>query len=123
MMDCDRAGRRRRRADSRRRSRAAERLPTKSDGAFPALVALYDNTASLQDRTVGTGVAAPELARQFGAGGYVGRASRPHLRCAPALPGYAPYGELKFEVPVLARMATSMRASGCASARSSKACR
>src|SRR6187399_2996429 len=43
--------------------------------AVPELVELYDNTASLQDRTVGTGVVAPALARQFGAGGYVGRAS------------------------------------------------
>ena len=42
---------------------------------FPALVKLYDETASLQDRTVGTGIVKPELARQFGAGGYVGRAS------------------------------------------------
>ena len=42
---------------------------------FPRLVELYDNTASLQDRTVATGVVAAELARQFGAAGYVGRAS------------------------------------------------
>ena len=32
---------------------------------FPALVDLYDNTASLQDRTVGTGVLRPELARSL----------------------------------------------------------
>src|SRR5690348_15602655 len=42
---------------------------------FPRLVDLYDNTASLQDRTATTGILRPELARQFGAGGYVGRAS------------------------------------------------
>src|SRR6266436_8517425 len=42
---------------------------------FPQLVELYDNTASLQDRTASTGVLRGELARQFGAGGYVGRAS------------------------------------------------
>src|ERR1700676_5323909 len=42
---------------------------------FPALVELYDNTASLQDRTVGTGVLNPALARQYAAGGYIGRAS------------------------------------------------
>src|SRR5437763_11004695 len=40
---------------------------------FPELVELYDNTASLQDRTVGTGVLKTELARQYGCGGYVGR--------------------------------------------------
>jgi Ni,Fe-hydrogenase III large subunit len=42
---------------------------------FPALVELYDNTASLQDRTVDTGVLKPPLARQYAAGGYIGRAS------------------------------------------------
>jgi Ni,Fe-hydrogenase III large subunit len=66
---------------------------------FPALIALYDNTASLQDRTVGTGVARPELARRFGAGGYVGRASGRAFD-ARQLPGYPPYDELKFDVPI-----------------------
>jgi Ni,Fe-hydrogenase III large subunit len=42
---------------------------------FPGLVELYDNTASLQDRTVATGILKPALARQYGAGGFVGRAS------------------------------------------------
>ena len=42
---------------------------------FPELVEVYDNTASLQDRTVTTGYLSPTLARAFGAGGYVGRAS------------------------------------------------
>src|SRR6185369_16440540 len=67
---------------------------------FPALVELYDNTASLQDRTVGTGVLKPELARQFAAGGYVGRASGRGSDARRA-PGYPPYDELRFEVPVL----------------------
>jgi Ni,Fe-hydrogenase III large subunit len=65
---------------------------------FPALIALYDNTASLQDRTVGTGVLRADLARRFGAGGYVGRASGRAFD-ARRSPGYAPYGELKFDVP------------------------
>jgi Ni,Fe-hydrogenase III large subunit len=66
---------------------------------FPALIALYDSTASLQQRTVGTGVLSPELALRFGAGGYVGRASgRPFD--ARRSPGYAPYGQLKFDVPI-----------------------
>ena len=51
--------------------------------AFPQLVELYDNTASLQDRTVGTGVLAPELAQQFACGGFVGRASGRIVRRAP----------------------------------------
>ena len=67
---------------------------------LPRLVELYDNTASLQDRTVATGFVRAEYARQFGAGGFIGRASgRPFD--ARRRPGYAPYGELEFEVPVL----------------------
>ncbi len=67
---------------------------------FPRLIELYDNTASLQDRTVSTGFVKPEYARQFGAGGYVGRASDRAFD-ARRTPGYAPYNELAFEVPVL----------------------
>jgi Ni,Fe-hydrogenase III large subunit/Ni,Fe-hydrogenase III component G len=67
---------------------------------FPALVELYDNTASLQDRTVATGVLTPALARQFGAGGFVGRASGQGFDARRAL-GYAPYDQLDFTVPIL----------------------
>ena len=67
--------------------------------SFPELVELYDRTASLQDRTVATGILKPELARQYAAGGYVGRGSGRAFD-ARRTPGYAPYGELKFEVPV-----------------------
>jgi Ni,Fe-hydrogenase III large subunit len=67
---------------------------------FPRLVELYDNTASLQDRTVTAGIVRPEYARQFGAGGYVGRAAGRYFD-ARRTPGYAPYDELQFEVPVL----------------------
>jgi Ni,Fe-hydrogenase III large subunit len=66
---------------------------------FPKLVELYDNTASLQDRTAATGVLRGELARQFGAGGYVGRASGRTFD-ARKMPGYPPYDRLDFEVPV-----------------------
>ena len=66
---------------------------------FPELVELYDNTASLQDRTVATGILKPELARQFGAGGYVGRASGRGFDARRAFP-YPPYDELPFDVPV-----------------------
>ena len=68
--------------------------------AFPRLIELYDNTASLQDRTVTTGILKPELAHQFGAGGYVGRASGRAFDARRAF-GYAPYDRLSFEVPVL----------------------
>ena len=67
---------------------------------FPPLVNLYDLTASLQDRTVGTGILRPELAQQFGAGGYVGRASGRDFD-ARRTPGYAPYDTLALAVPVL----------------------
>jgi len=67
---------------------------------FPAIVRLYDDTASLQDRTVGTGKVSSALVRQYAAGGYVGRsagrnfdARRDHV--------YPPYDQLRFTVPVL----------------------
>ena len=65
---------------------------------FPGLVRLYDETASLQDRTVGAGIVDPALAAQFGVGGYVGRASGRGFdaRCRP---GYPPYDRLTFAVP------------------------
>jgi Ni,Fe-hydrogenase III large subunit len=66
---------------------------------FPALIELYDNTASLQDRTVSTGVLKPALARQYGCGGYIGRASGRDFDARRALP-YPPYDCLKFDVPV-----------------------
>jgi Ni,Fe-hydrogenase III large subunit len=67
---------------------------------FPDLIELYDNTASLQDRTVTTGIVKPELAAQFGASGYVGRASGRAFDARRAF-AYAPYDRLSFEVPVL----------------------
>lgn len=67
---------------------------------FPKLVELYDNTASLQDRTVGAGIVSPELASQYAAGGFVGRASGRAFD-ARLLPGYAPYDQLRFEIPLL----------------------
>ncbi len=66
---------------------------------FPELIEIYDNTASLQDRTVGTGTLSPTLARAFGAGGYVGRASGRAFDARMAL-RYPPYDALEFEVPV-----------------------
>jgi Ni,Fe-hydrogenase III large subunit len=67
---------------------------------FPALIELYDNTASLQDRTVATGRLKGELARQYGAGGYVGRASGRDFDVRRDF-AYSPYDELAFEVPGL----------------------
>ncbi len=66
---------------------------------FPALVRLYDETASLQDRTVGAGTLAPALALRFGAGGFVGRASGRDVDVRRDL-AYAPYDALPPAVPV-----------------------
>jgi Ni,Fe-hydrogenase III large subunit len=67
---------------------------------FPDLVEVYDNTESLKDRTVSTGVVSGPLAEQFGAGGFVGRASGRSFDARRA-PGYPPYDRLQFEVPVV----------------------
>jgi Ni,Fe-hydrogenase III large subunit/Ni,Fe-hydrogenase III component G len=67
---------------------------------LPQLIELYDNTASLQDRTVTTGIVSQNLVRQFGAGGFVGRASGRNFD-ARRTPGYRPYDRLRFDVPVL----------------------
>lgn len=66
---------------------------------LPGLVELYDSTTSLQDRTVGAGIMSPELARHFGAGGFVGRASGRSFDSRRS-PGYPPYDALRFEVPI-----------------------
>ena len=67
---------------------------------FRALVTLYDETPSLEDRTVGAGVVKAELARQFGAGGFVGRASGRAFDTRTAFP-YPPYDSIAPETPVL----------------------
>lgn len=70
--------------------------------AFPAVVALYEDTASLQDRTVRTGMVHHDLAMQFGAGGYVGRASGRSFDARCVMP-WPPYDQLDFEIPLLQR--------------------
>ena len=68
--------------------------------AMPRLTKLYDDTPSLQDRTVTTGILRPDLARQFAPGGYIGRASGRDFDARRDL-AYAPYDSLTFAVPVL----------------------
>lgn len=67
-------------------------------GTFPSLVALYDRVASLQDRTVSTGILDCGLAKRFGVGGFVGRASGRDFDTRRDL-AYAPYDRLQFAVP------------------------
>ncbi|HEV3180565.1 MAG TPA: NADH-quinone oxidoreductase subunit C [Steroidobacteraceae bacterium] len=68
-------------------------------GEFPELIELYDNTASLQDRTVATGVLNPALAAEFAAPGYVGRASGRAFDARVVLP-YGPYDAAPVEMVV-----------------------
>src|SRR5262249_53734349 len=67
---------------------------------FRRLIGIYDEKPSLLDRTVGTGITRLALAHRFGAGGYVGRACG-RGQDARRNPGYPPYDDLEFEVPVL----------------------
>lgn len=61
--------------------------------------ALYDDMPSLLDRTTGTGIVSASLAHRFGAGGHVGRASSRGFDSRKT-PGYPPYDDLDFPVPV-----------------------
>ena len=67
---------------------------------FPPLIELFENTSTLQDRMVGTGILSADLAGQFAAGGFVGRASGRDFDARKA-PAYPPYDVLFFTVPVL----------------------
>lgn len=78
---------------------ALQHVVAEIEGRLPLLVALYDDTASLQDRTVGTGVVSRSLAHRFGAGGFVGRASGRAFDARRAI-AYPPYPDLSFDTPV-----------------------
>jgi Ni,Fe-hydrogenase III large subunit len=64
---------------------------------LPRILSLYDDTASLQDRTVRTGILPKALARQFAAGGCVGRASGRNFDSRRDY-AYAPYELTGFSV-------------------------
>jgi len=74
-------------------------LTSRLRGQFPELVELYENTASLQDRTVGTGVVSSALAAEFAAPGYVGRASGRAFDARVCVP-YPPYDAMPVEIAV-----------------------
>lgn len=78
-------------------SKIIRELTTLSD-RFARLVEVYEKTASLQDRVVGTGRLTPVVARNLGCGGYVGRASAQFFDARRDMP-YAPYEVLHFGVP------------------------
>ena len=75
------------------------RLVTHLRARMAELAAHYDGLPSLQDRTVGTGIARPDYVRRFAAGGFVGRASGRGFDARRTLP-YPPYDRLAFTVPV-----------------------
>lgn len=67
---------------------------------FDRLIEIYDNNASIKDRTLQCGWLSPELAARYGAGGFIGRASGRDFDARKHLP-YPPYDQLVWEVPVL----------------------
>jgi len=69
------------------------------EAELPALVRVFEDYASLQDRLVGTGMVPPELATAYHAGGFTGRASGQN-HDSRLLPGYPPYDEYALYVPV-----------------------
>jgi Ni,Fe-hydrogenase III large subunit len=79
-----------------------DKLLRRIDKELPQLFALYEDTASLQDRTVRTGIVLYSLAKEFGAGGYTGRASGRPFDARRDV-SYPPYDRLAFEVPTLVR--------------------
>ncbi len=74
---------------------AIEALLTRCTTGFEAVVRVYDEAPSLQDRTVTTGIVSADLAARFGAGGHVGRASGRAFDTRKNFP-YPPYQELDF---------------------------
>jgi Ni,Fe-hydrogenase III large subunit len=67
---------------------------------FDAIVRLYDDTPSLQDRTCTTGVVGKDLVTRWAAGGHVGRASGRDFDTRRDL-SYPPYAGVALAVPVL----------------------
>jgi Ni,Fe-hydrogenase III large subunit len=79
---------------------AIRRLVGEVRARSEALARVYGHRASLLDRMTGTGVIKPDLAARFAAGGVVGRASGRAVD-ARRSPGYPPYTDIAFAVPVL----------------------
>ena len=66
---------------------------------FAQVVHVYDDSPSILDRTVTTGIVAPDLVTRFAAGGHVGRASGRDFD-ARRDACYAPYDSVAFKVPL-----------------------
>jgi len=63
------------------------------------MLRVYESMPSLQDRTVSTGIVSPALARQYAAGGFVGRASGRAFDARKSF-AYAPYDQVDFALKV-----------------------
>ncbi len=66
---------------------------------FAQIVRIYDDSPSILDRTITTGIVASDLVARFAAGGHVGRASGRDFD-ARRNAGYAPYDTVAFKVPI-----------------------
>ncbi len=73
-------------------------LLARVEKSFARVVRAYDQSPSLQNRVAGTGIVKAEYARQFAAGGFVGRASGRRFDARRAF-AYPPYDAAIFEVP------------------------
>jgi Ni,Fe-hydrogenase III large subunit len=69
--------------------------------AFAEICRVYDSKGSLLDRTVTTGITRRAEIERYWPGGYIGRAAGAG-RDARKSPGYAPYPDLTFVMPVMA---------------------
>jgi Ni,Fe-hydrogenase III large subunit len=72
-------------------------LLTRFEETRAEILRVYDSLPSLQDRTVTTGIVSPELARQYAAGGFVGRASGRAVDVRRSF-AYAPYDGVDFRL-------------------------
>jgi len=68
------------------------------EASFVRVARVYDQSPSLQNRMVSTGIAQPEFVREFAAGGYVGRAAGRAFDARAAF-AYPPYDSVTFEIP------------------------
>ena len=89
---------------------------------FAEIVALYDDTPSLQDRTCATGIVSPDLVKLWAAGGHVGRASGRDFDARRDL-AYPPYRGLALRSPALRRRRRRCPRCASASTRSAPASR
>jgi Ni,Fe-hydrogenase III large subunit len=75
------------------------RLIDDCEREFGRAVYHYEESPSIQDRTVATGCVSSELVRRYGAGGFVGRAANRNFDSRRDA-AYPPYESLDFAVPV-----------------------